>query len=200
MPTSIVRGGVGNTLPLAQLAFPATYRANDVLIHPFSHQADGGSAFGLLNSTIASRTYPASNRALGFQFCLADPFTVMKVWWLNGATATTDNADVGVYTEAGTTLLVSGGSTLIATASIVQEKDCTDTMLAPGRYWCVYNQNGVTATPSGWSAGAAGLIRVTGGGWAQFAGAVPLGASFTPAALAGTVFPFFGIAGRTQVA
>ncbi len=198
MPSSILRhlGGQVGT-PIAQPAFQPSYRPDDVLIHPLSHCASGEDLTTLGTTALASSTYPATNRALGFMFCLADYFLVQKVWWLNGTTATTDNADVGVYTEAGTTLLVSGGSTAIATANVVQEINVTDTLLAPGRYWCVYNQNGVTATP--WcSAHAVQLARCM--GHAQFAGAVPLGSTFTPAALASGVFPVFGIAARTQVA
>lgn len=180
------------------LAFPASYRPNDVLISPMSLCAAGIDTYLLSATAFASGTYPASNRALGYMFEIADYFLVRKVWWFNGTTATTNNADVGVYSEDGATKLVSGGSTLIATANVVQEIDCTDTLLPPGRYWCVYNQNGTTATPMLNSTASVGLLRVM--GWAQFAGAVSLGAAFTPAAIATTGVPFFGIAGRTQVA
>lgn len=185
-------------LPDMGTASPPSYRPNEVLIGTWSLQAVGAAMVGLATANpVASTAYPASNRAHGFPFEIADYFLVQKVWWLNGTTATTDNADVGVYTEAGTTLLVSGGSTLIATANVVQEKDCTDTLLAPGRYWCVYNQSGTTATPLCWVPTALPLRAC---GCAQFAGAVPLGASFTPAVIASTLVPVFGIAGRTQVA
>ena len=30
---------------------------------------------------------------------------------------------------------------------LLQEKDCTDTLFQPGRYWCAYVQGGTTATP-----------------------------------------------------
>lgn len=150
-------------------------------------------------ASFASSTYPAANQVQAFQFCLAEPFLVRKVWWMNGTTATTNNADVGVYNEAGTTLIVNGGSTLIATANVIQEIDCTDTILQPGRYWAAYNQNGTTATPCCLTTANAGVTRFTGIA-IQGSGTVSLGSTFTPAVSISTVFPFFGIAGRTKVA
>ena len=197
MPSSVIRHGASQVPPGLIPQLPATYRPNDILIHPMSHCAMGDELTSVSNTSFASTAYPAANRAIGFMFCIADYFNVMKVWWVNGTTATTDNADVGVYTEAGTTLLVSGGSTAIATANVVQEKDCTDTLLPPGRYWCVFNQSGTTATTMA-SAVSIGNLRMMGA--AQFAGAIPLGGTFTPAACAAAVMPYFGIAGRTQVA
>lgn len=197
MPSSIVRHPVGRSVS-AFLDAPPSYRGPDPLISALSHQACGdGMTMVAVAGNTAAITYPASNRALGFMFCLADPYLVRKVWWMNGTTATTDSADVAVYSEDGATRIVSGGTTAIATANVIQEKDVTDTLLMPGRYWCVYNQNGVTATPQGWTP-ALPLARVM--GWAQFAGAVPLGTTFTPAAIAATALPLFGIANRTQVA
>lgn len=196
MPSATVRH-LGNPRgPMQGLASPASYRPPDVFITPLSVNAVG-EPMAAMGVTMASSTYPAANRALGFPFEIVDNFVVVKVFWMNGTTATTDNADVGVYDEAGTTLLVSGGSTAIATANVVQEKDCTDTLLTPGRYWCVYNQNGVTATPMMFPATAANIRAM---GCAQFAGAVALGSTFTPAGVASANFPMFGIASRTQVA
>jgi hypothetical protein len=197
MPSSIIRRSQG-LVPMTDypLGRAGSYRPDEPVISPASFGAIGVE-IGTSVALAISGTYPAANRALGYMFTLCDYYLVRKVWWVNGTTATTDSADVGVYNEAGTTLLVSGGSTAIATANVVQEKDVTDTLLAPGRYWCVYNQNGVTATPYSWSISA---NQQRAWGCAQFAGAVPLGSTFTPAAVVGTIFPHFGIANRTQVA
>lgn len=198
MPTSITRGGVGSGRPLEGFAFPASYRPNDTLISVWSWQACGEELTGIQLGVFASGAV-VTNRVYGFMFGLADSFLVQKVWWNNGTTATTNQADVGVYDEAGTTLLVSAGSQNIATANVVQEFDVTDTLLKGGqRYWCCYAQNGTTATPICMGASTVGALRAV--GVAQFAGAVPLGATFTPAAVANLNFPMFGIAGRTQVA
>lgn len=182
---------------MAQYPTPGNYRPNEVLINASSFCAAGAEMGTMALIPAASGTYPAINRALGFMFTVGDYFLVRKVWWVNGATATTDSADVAVYTEDGATRLVAAGATAIATANVVQEVDVTDTLLAPGRYWAVYNQNGTTATPVMW---AHAVVHMRPMGFAQFAGAVALGTSFTPAAVAAANFPLFGIAARTQVA
>lgn len=195
MPSSVVRHPIGRS-PNAFFDAPPSYRPNDPLIHPLSFCVAGQEMAGIGGANMASMTYPASNRAHGFMFCLADSFLVQKVWWMNGTTASTNNADVAVYSEDGATRIVQGGSTLIAGANLVQEVDCTDTLLSPGRYWAVYNQNGTTATPMGF---IPAIVLLRSLGFAQFAGAVALGTTFTPAALASAAFPYFGIAARTQV-
>ena len=194
MPSSVIRHRFGQVLAVSG---PASYQPEDPIISPLSRCALGVEYSSSIAAALASSTYPATNRALGFMFCLGDYFLVRKVWWLNGTTATTDSADVAVYTEDGATRLVAAGSTAIATANVIQEVDVTDTLLAPGRYWCVYNQNGVTATPFMF---ASTVVTARAMGWAQFAGAVALGTTFTPAAIAAANVPYFGIANRTQVA
>lgn len=197
MPTSGLRRQLPGQSPM-QWAFPASYRPQMPIISSFSYEAMG-SELGLSGTNWGNNAYTAANRALGFMFCLAEPFLVVKMWWMNGTTATTDNADVGVYTEDGATLRVSAGSTLLSGASQIQEVDVTDTLLLPGRYWCVCNQNGTTGSRYACNAAAPTVLRPF--GWAQFAGAVPLGSTFTPAALtSGTTAPMFGIASRTQLA
>jgi hypothetical protein len=147
-----------------------------------------------------SQTYPSASRVLAYPFQLGDAFLVKKVWWANGGTATTDSCDVGVYSEDGATLHVSGGSTGISGANVLQEKDCTDTLLVPGRYWCAYVQSGVTATPLMTPAGATAIILQT-SGCAQMAGSgSTLGSTFTAASISGLGFPLFGIAATTAVA
>jgi hypothetical protein len=195
MPSTVIRHGLGQT-PMVSYRSASGF-PQETIIAPTSLCAVGVDLVAAASGNFVSATYPATNRALGFMFCLGDYFLVRKVWWSNGTTATTDNADVAVYTEDGATRLVAAGATLIATANVLQEVDVTDTLLAPGRYWCVYNQNGVTATPIMSPAVAATLRAI---GCAQFAGAVPLGTAFTPAAVAAANFPYFGIASRTQVA
>lgn len=196
MPTSTRRGAVGLSL-LEQERFPASYRPDDVMIGTWSRQAIGDLLVEC-NSLVSNLAYPAASRVLAYPFELCDDYLVRKVWWFNGTTATTDSCDVGVYSESGGTLHVSGGSTAIATADVVQEKDCTDTLLLPGRYWCAYVQGGTTATPRGYQPSAAYLRTM---GCAQMAGSgSTLGSTFTPAASVSGTMPIFGIAGRTQVA
>lgn len=196
MPTSVVRRTFEGGSPLPGLRVPASWRPNDVLIGPLSYCAVGEDLPAFSTASEISSTYPAANRAIAYPFVIADYFLVQKVWWCNGTTATTDSADVAVYTEAGVRL-VSGGGTLIATANVVQEKDVTDTLLPPGRYWCAYAQNGVTATPICLTTPVA-LLRAA--GVAQMATAYVLPDPFVPAAAASAILPLCGIAARTQVA
>lgn len=194
MPTSSLRPAMLGS-PMG-LSFPASYRPDLPLVGLLSPCALGDDLAGMGVGSTASTTYPAANRAIAFMFVVADHFLVRKVWWVNGTTATTDSADVGVYTEAGD-LLVSGGGTAIATANVVQEVDVTDTLLQPGRYWCAYAQSGTTATPMA-SPATIALVRAM--GVAQMASAYVLPATFVPAAAASAVIPFCGISSRTQVA
>lgn len=199
MPTGSWRRSAG-VLPFGAFAsLGADYpMPSEVLISTVSaHNSVGDHAIGLDASAFTSASYPAANRAIAVPLVLAHPFLVQKVFWVNGTTATTDSADVGVYTEAGG-LLVSGGGTAISGASSMQEADVTDTLLRPGRYWIAYAQNGTTATPFAQSYTAAGVLRCTGA--AQMDTAYVLPSTFTPAAVTGTVLPLFGIAARTLAA
>lgn len=196
MPTSTLRHTLGARLPLGALAVPPNYRPDMVMIGTWSIQAIGDDFNAIYAANFGSGTYPSANRAIAFPFELSDYFLAQKVWWMNGTTATTNSADVGVYTEAGS-LLISGGGTAIATANVVQEADPGDVLLQPGRYWCAYAQDGTTATPTGLSMTAAQSRSC---GCAQMDTAYTLPSTFTPAAVAGSFIPLFGIAGRTQVA
>lgn len=192
-PTSVLRG-VGPVDP-RQFAYPPSYRPPSTLIAVHSEEALGVE-MGAISSTWTSAAWGLTNVSTAYPFVLGDYFLVRKVWWMNGNTATTDSADVGVYTEGGTRL-VSGGGTAISNADKVQEVDVTDTLLPPGRYWCAYAQNGTTATPMLLS-GAVQNLRAL--GFAQMATNYPLGSTFTPAAIASASVPLCGIANRTQVA
>jgi hypothetical protein len=177
---------------------PASYRPDGIIIHTLSRQAIGDLKQAHNSAALVSFTYPAASRVLAYPFEIANPYLVYKLFWLNGTTATTDSADVGIYNEAGTSRLVSAGSTAIATANAVQEVDVADTLLVPGRYWMAYIQGGVTATPLGWSAAAVHMRCM---GYAQQAGSgSTLGSTFTPAAVTGTGMVMCGLAARTQVA
>jgi hypothetical protein len=201
MPTSDLMHGVVNR-QLTSVSFQTahTFRPSPVMISSLSWEATGEDITGAAVTQLASGTYPGANRSLGFPFQLADPFLCMKVWWMNGTTVGTDIADVGIYTEAGTKLVSATTPPTVAGANVIQEADCTDTLIPPGRYWCVYAQSGTTATPTMNPLGPAHSRPM---GWAQMASGMSgnaLVATFVPAAVAGTNVPHHGVAGRTQVA
>lgn len=198
MPSSTLRH-LGNqpAQPVIQPAFRPAFQPNDVLISSLSPQALGDT--GTLGVGFAgNQTYPAASRVLATPLVLGEPFLVRKVWTLNGSTAGTDSWDIGVYSEDGTTLLVHSGSTLSAGTLQLQEVDVTDTLLVPGRYWMAFIQGGTTAQIVGFTPVVA-LLRAAGA--AQQAGSgSTLGSTFTPAAIASAVFPYFGISSRVQTA
>lgn len=198
MPSNAWRRTAG-LLPHAALAtLGSEYpRPSPHIIGTWSNEVIGAEIGGILSTNSSSGTYTTGSTAIALPLCLAHPFLVRKVWWFNGTTATTDSADVGVYTEAGSRL-VSGGGTAISGASGLQEVDVTDTPLRPGRYWLCYVQNGTTATPVRWALGSAPLGRAI--GIAQMGTAYPLPTTLTPAALTMTALPLFGIASRTLAA
>jgi hypothetical protein len=200
MPTSDLLHGVINRQPhTTSFQSPHSFRPPVPIICTSSHEALGTELVGFNGANFGNaNTYPAASRVLAWQFEISDDFLVRKVFWYNGGTATTDSCDVGVYNEAGTVLIVSGGSTAISGANVVQEKDCTDTLLQPGRYWCAFVQGGTTATTYSTTMG---VLDLRCSGCAQMAGSgSTLGASFTPAAIASAFMPLFGIASRTLVA
>lgn len=195
MPSSVLRRSAHNTPISGYPGLLPSYRRPEPLLTPWSTCAIGDPLAGLASGTLASGTTGA-NRAVLVPFQLAHEFTVMKVFWANGATVGTDNVDVGVYTEAGVKKFTSG-AVLSAGASIVQEVDVTDFLLTPGRYWLALSMSGNTATVQQ-SVLSAELLRMTGVAYMSAAHVLP--ASITPANTGDQYVPLFGIAERTQVA
>jgi hypothetical protein len=165
-----------------------------VVIGTWSYEALGYNlSVGATN--FASTTHPAvaTTQAVAWTLRLSDYFLVRRVWWVNGATASTDSADVGVYDIDGQ-LLVSNGGTAISGANSVQSVTVTDTLLPPGRYLVAHSQNGVTATTVA-AALAVPLARAA-GVW-QMTSAYPLPSTWTSGALASAYVPLFGISSST---
>lgn len=186
-PLSVLRGR-----PLS----PEIARHNPHIITPMSYNSIGADLVSLgAIGAWASGSIPTANLAIAVPFQIAAPFLIRKVLWLNGTTASTDSADVGVYTEDGR-LVISGGGTAIAGANTIQGVDVTDTLIPPGRYWLAYVQNGTTATPNQ-AIPAVGLVRSM--GCAQMASAYPLPSTFVPAACANPIIPMMVAASRTLV-
>ncbi len=194
MPTSTLRlAGLRQTM---ELAFPPSYRQNDVLISSQSWCACGEDVVGMGGAANASTAWPTANLAIYVPFEIAHEFLIQVLYWVNGGTVGTDSVDVAVYTEAGVRV-INGGGTLSAGASIVQQVDVADTLIQPGRYWMGMACSGTTATFLA-SAPAAAILRAA--GVTQQATAYTLPDPMVPAAMASAYFPMFGLATRTQVA
>lgn len=99
------------------------HRPAEVTITPFSD--------AMIGHTLAHIAAPTSgsyevNVAMFYPVNVPEPFVVSKPFWLNGATASTDKIDLGIYqlTDPATSrmdLLHSTGATLASGANVVQE-------------------------------------------------------------------------------
>lgn len=163
-------------------------------VHPFGRHGFVDSVNAVANPSSAA--YPAANRAHYFPVVIPVACTIYRLFWLNGATASTNNVQVGIYNDndAGAdgpgTSVVLGTSTLASGASICQFDNITDTALSPGRYWIAVWCNGTTTTLHR-SAPSASLGRFVNGYLeSSLAGGLP--ATATPAQQTTPYVPVFG--------
>jgi hypothetical protein len=155
-----------------------------------------GAGLANLLSTSASATFPAASRAYYYPLVLPMACTIYRFFWLNGATASTDNIQVGIYNDNDSgsdgpgTAFLRGTSTTATGANICQFDNVTDTPIYPGRYWLAIWGGGTTTTlfranPS------ATLNRMT-NGYLQSGIAGGLPATATPAQNTTPYWPVFG--------
>jgi hypothetical protein len=174
--------------------FPVTQNVESIVT-----SAGGTDSLGpMLNAmgiALAAAAYPETNRAMFVPVSVQAPLTVVKLFTLNGATAS-GNVDVGIY-DAGGVRLVSSGSTAQAGTSVIQEFNITDTLLLPGLYYLAIAADNTTGTFEVWSANAAILRSL---GILMQLTAFPLPATATFALYAGTTrVPFVGATLRSVV-
>ena len=113
---------------------------------PFVSFASHGPAQGSRALAVpASGTYPAADRALYLPIDIPKPTVVYRFFWLNGATASTNNIQVGIYNADFTSFLL-GTSTLASGADVCQFDNVTDTPIPAGHYWLAIWCNGTTTT------------------------------------------------------
>jgi hypothetical protein len=133
-----------------------------------------------------------ANLAVYVPFYLPAPMPVRRVWWINGSTITTSNADVGVFNADGVRML-SAGLTALAGASAVQYATLgADKLLMPGRYYFGYVCDNTTARAQGTSSWTAAQLRHI-GVLQEALGSAALPAKMTPVAIANALFPYCGI-------
>ena len=104
-----------------------------------------GHRGGFRGTAPVSAAWSLTNRIIYIPFVLERGSTVYRLFWLNGATAGTNNLQAGVYDSA-FVRLIAGTSTLSAGANVCQFDNITDTYLGPGRYYFALWCNGTTAT------------------------------------------------------
>lgn len=144
------------------------------------------------SAAMASSSWSTGNRAMYIPFVLPWPYLVNRVFWGNGSTLTA-NKDFGIYT-AGGTLIYSTGSTAESGASVLQFVEPTPFLLSPGRYYmalvCSATTNHV------WASASTAIYKRMWGILEQ-ATALPLPATWTPAAASMTIVPLCGITSTT---
>jgi hypothetical protein len=122
---------------------------------------------GSHSPALGTSAWPATRQIYYIPFAISEPFTIVKIFWINGTTSS-GNVDAGVYDFAGTRLL-NTGSTAQGTVSVVQEVDVTDTTLpGPARYYLALTLDNTTGTiqrttcPAGFMGGIGVLTETTG--------------------------------------
>jgi hypothetical protein len=176
--------------------WPTTVLDPLVTIHSLSLEslASGANSIGFVPSVFASGTWPQANTAIFIPFALTKAITIVKMFSMNGATAS-GSIDLGIYDVAGTRL-ISSGSTAQAGTNTLQEFDITDTQIGPGLFYMAVAKNDTAGT----------LYRVApvaqlpaGIGVLQQASAFALPATATFAAMAQAYFPWIGMTTRSVV-
>lgn len=147
---------------------------------------------GGVNTSIAS---PSANLAKYMPIYLPFTYPVRRVFWINGSSVTSVNADFGIYSADGT-CLYSTGSVVCSGASALQYTTASPTLVLPGGwYYFAKVVSSSTSNRGGW--GATALARQIDyerlGGILQQASALPLPANMTGVAVANAIFPICGI-------
>jgi hypothetical protein len=128
---------------------------------------------------------------------LHEPFTVERVWWLNGSTITSTNVDFGIYDTSGTRLYNTGGTAMVGASSRQYVTVGAPFTLQPGTYYFAWTCNNTTARGHTFSGSAIlgrahGLLEETTAGFG-------LPATWTPVAWARAWGPSFaGITNTTS--
>lgn len=172
-------------------------RIRPYAVEPFVHTLTRSGYYVENPGTqFASSTFPAVNRAYYYPIVLSSACTIYRFFWLNGATASTNNIQVGIYNDndAGTdgpgTSFLLGTSTAATGANICQFDNVTDTPIYPGRYWLAIWGSGTTTTLFR-RAPSATLNRHI-NGYLESSLTTGLPATATPAANATPYIPIFG--------
>lgn len=173
--------------------FEAPVDPTPFMITPASRLSIGTELAALGAGVPAPATWPAANRAIYIPFVLAESVTVVKLFWVNGATVS-GNVDVGIYGGVSQTRLVSSGTTAQAGVNDVQSVDVTDTAMGPGQFYLALVCDNTTATFQRWPTATLNL-KVAGA--AQQASAFVLPTSAVLAATTAAYLPVFGLSLRT---
>lgn len=167
--------------------------ASPLAIHTYTFNAGASGVRNYSALGAGARTWVA-NLAIYIPVLVMWPYTVQRVFWVNGSTITSTSADFGIYTAEGTRIY-STGSTAMAGASDLQFVTPTAFTLSPGAYYFGWSCNNTTNRAYG---GAPPALGDRLGGVLAESSAFPLPATMTPAAVANPLYPLCGVTRTTS--
>ena len=173
----------------------------DPFVSPFSRH--GYAMTARMVGVPASAAYPAVQRAYYFPVIIPVACTIYRFFWQNGATASTDNIQVGIYNDndAGTdgpgTAFLRGTSTLASGANVCQFDNVTDTGSLSREILAGDLGFGCTTTTLHRSAPSAVFARAT-NGYLESSLASGLPTTATPAQNTTPYVPVFGFTTRSS--
>lgn len=174
--------------------FPQSNAPTNLFVNVLTMEGPGFELRAVSNQGQPGTITWVANYAVYMPFVIRDPYPVNRVFWVNGSTITTSNADFGIYTPDGTRIY-STGSTALSGVSVPQfVSPGTPFILAPGRYYFAYVCDNTTSRSVGWTPTVA---RQRTAGLLSQATALPLPATATFAAPSQAVVPFIGVTRTT---
>jgi hypothetical protein len=164
------------------------------IISSFSPQAYGGQALLYTPGRAIGTPSPSANNAVLVPFTLNSPYPITNGFFFVSAGSGTFHYDIGVYDDAFNRLF-SSGSISSAALSFHKQAMTASGVLPPGNFYLAFTCDSVTPTFVGMSLSIAAFEMM---GVLEMAAALPLPATFTPAANShwGTI-PFFGFTNRS---
>lgn len=177
-------------------------RPTSVMVSPFSYEgpfSDATRRPANVAGHSSTAWGTANTLALFFPVMCETPFTIVKFWTHNGATAS-GNVDVGLYSDAFVRLLSTTPVAQTGT-SVLQDLDVTDTRFPAGRYYIALSLTSATGTILSAAATTVQGVQEAGAFQATVAsGTLPAG-PVTPVVFATlAAVPNFGFSQRTLVA
>lgn len=169
-----------------------------LFIHTFTRWGAVRDVSGISGAlTPVSLTWPVANTAFYVPIWLQWPYNVERVFWINGSSVTSANADFGIYNSDGTRIYSTGSTAMTPVSAIQYTSPSPDFILSPGRYYFALACSSVTANRGGQGSVSATVARVRLGGILQEASALPLPATMTPSAVANACMPLCGVTRTT---
>lgn len=130
--------------------------------------------------------------AMYLPFYVPSPYPIGRMYWVNGSTITSSNADIGIYSKDGERL-ASAGKTALAGASALQYSTPSGgLLLSPGSYYFGYVCDNTTNRVFGSTTWTAQQLRIA-GCLQQTLTEAKLPESMTPVAVANAIYPMVGI-------